>query len=117
VTWTEFELETREDPVFYETFDLNGNGKMLANFSVLFCGWSLRNLSASTLATLDIYDGTDASGTSIFPVTLQSNESSREWFYPGGVLFKNGIYVNVTAQEVKGAVLFRRHPGQTRGYP
>lgn len=104
---SEFELEVRSDPAHWVNFDLNGVGKMLLGFSVVLLGWGIRNLSSSTLATLDIYDGADTSGVVVFPITLQSNESSREWFYPGGVLFKNAVYVNVTAQEVKGSLLYR----------
>lgn len=111
MTYPELELETYEEPAHYIAFDLNGNGKMLANFGLRLCGWSVRNLSSTTLATFDVYDGTDSSGTAIFPVSLAANESSREWFYPGGILMANGLYVNVTAQEVKGAVFYRRHRG------
>lgn len=103
----EFELEVREDPAHWVNFDLNGVGSKLLGFSVRLVGWSIRNMSSTTLATLDIYDGADTSGAVVFPITLQSNESSREWFYPGGVLMKNAVYVNVTAQEVKGSLLYR----------
>lgn len=105
----EIDLEVHEEPVHWVNFDLNGTGKMMFNFSARICGWSIKNLSATTLAVMDIYDGTDTSGVVVFPVTLQSNESSREWFYPGGIVFHNGLYLNVTAQEIKGSILYRRH--------
>lgn len=103
-----FELEVREDPAEYITFDLSGAGRALASFGLTVYGWSLRNVSTTTEAFLDIYDGTDASGIVIFPVNLAGNETSREWFNRG-VDFKNGLYVNVTAQEVKGSLFYRHH--------
>ena len=107
MTFQEIDLEVHEEPAHWVNFDLNGTGKTVLGFSVKLLGWSIRNLSSTTLATLDIYDGTDTSGAVVFPITLQSNESSREWFWPGGVLLKNSVYVNVTAQEVKGALFYR----------
>jgi len=112
VSLQEFELEVREDPAHYIYFDLNATGKMLTNFAVVMCGWSIRNISSTTLATLDVYDGTDATGNPLFPINLSANETSREWFLPGGVLMLDGVYVNVTAQEVKGSIFYRRHWGR-----
>lgn len=109
MTATEFELEVSEDPALWVNFDLNGTGKLVFDCSVRLYGWALKNVSSSTLASLDIYDGTDTSGVPVFPVNLASNETSREW-WNRGVLMRNGVYVNVTAQEVKGALFFRYHP-------
>lgn len=108
----EFELEVRSDPVHYVTFDLNGAGTPLLAFSVVLYGWALRNVSGSTLATLDIYDNNSVAGIPVFPINLAANETSREWFGDRGLMFLNGLYVNVTAQEVKGSIFYRHHrPG------
>lgn len=108
----EIDLEVHSDPAWSLTFDLNGTGKALAAFSVILLGWCMKNVSSSTEATLDIYDGTDATGVTLFPVNLASNETSVVWFGDRGILMRNGVYVNVTAQEVKGALFYRRRwPG------
>lgn len=104
------ELVEVEEPAHYVTFDLNATGKILFNFAVVVYGWSMRNVSATTEATLDVYDGTDTTGNVIFPVNLAGNETNREWFNRG-VRLESGLYVNVTAQEVKGSVFYRRHRG------
>jgi hypothetical protein len=109
VSYPELELEVISEPAWPITFDLNGAGLMLANYAVVLFGWAVRNVSSGTEAKFDIYDGTDASGVPVFPVNLAGNETNREWFGPNGVRFRNGVYVNVTAQEVKGSVIVRRH--------
>lgn len=108
----EFELEVTQDPAHYIAFDLNGAGKALASFSVVVFGWAIRNMSASTLATADLYDGADTSGTLLLPWALASNAFDVKWFGPNGVWFKNGLYVNVTAQEIKGSIFYRHHPSR-----
>lgn len=104
----EVEVEVTEEPAHWQNFDLNATGKMMFNFSVVLFGWSIRNISTTTEALLDIYDGTDTSGVVVFPVNLAGNETNRE-FWNRGVLMRNGVYVNVTAQEVKGSLFYRRH--------
>lgn len=67
-------------------------------------GWSIKNLSTSATAELDMYDAGSASGEIIFPITLAANESSREWFGPDGVLFESGLSLNVAIGAVDGAI-------------
>lgn len=107
----ELDIEVREEPAEYVYFDLNGAGAAVVQFALIVYGWSMRNVSATTEATLDAYDGTDATGKIVFPVNLSGNETNREWFNRG-VLMRNGLYVNVTAQEVKGSIFYRRHRGR-----
>ena len=106
----ELDIEVREEPAHPVYFDLNGAGTAVFSFAVIVYGWSIRNVSTTTEANLDVYDGTDTTGHIIFPVNLAGNETSREWFNRG-VEFKNGLYLNVTAQEVKGSIFFRKHRG------
>lgn len=103
----EVELELHERPAHPITLDVNATGVTVCGFSVILFGWAVRNASATTLASFDVYDGTDHSGVSVFPVNLAANEASREWFGPNGIEFKNGVYFNVTAQHVTGAVFIR----------
>lgn len=106
----ELDLEVREDPAHWINFDLSGAGAVVLGFAVVLYGWSVENNSTTTEAAFDIYDGTDTSGKPVFPVRLSGNETSREWF-DRGVAMLNGVYVNVTAQEVHGALFYCRHRG------
>lgn len=104
------EVELYSRHVQKTPFDLNGAGKVACGFAADLMGWSMRNLSSSTLATIDIYDGPDTSGTPIMCVNLAASTSSNPWFGDAGIRFDNAIYINVTAQEVKGSLFFRRRP-------
>jgi hypothetical protein len=94
-------------PINHVNFDLTGAGALVLGFSCYFLGWTLRNQSASTVATADLYDGADASGIVTFPLSIAAASHSHIWFGPEGVWLENGLYVNVGAQEVKGSVFFR----------
>jgi hypothetical protein len=104
------EVELYGRPVHHAEFDLTSAGTLLAGFSVDVVGWSIRNMSASTLATLDVYDGPDATGKPTVPLAVAANTTDTKWFGDAGVRFKNAVYVNVTAQECKGSIWFRRRP-------
>lgn len=103
----DFELEVSTDPLWRVYFDLNGAGKALVQFSAKLGGFAIRNMSSSSTAAMDFYDGTDTTGNAIVPITLAANESTREYWWPGGVLFKNGVYANVTSGEIKGSIFYR----------
>ena len=102
------ELEVHNEPAHYVAFNLNATGAAVLGFAAVVLGWSMKNASGTTLAALDIYDGTDHTGTSLFPIQLAANQTGRDWFGPNGILFRNGLYINVTAQQVSGAVFYRR---------
>jgi hypothetical protein len=110
VVAVEVELYSRH--VDHVEFDLTGVGKVVAGFSVDLLGWSIRNMSASTVATLDIYDGADTSGSVVVPLVLAANLTDTKWFGDAGVRFRNAVYLNATAQETKGTIWFRRRPQQ-----
>jgi hypothetical protein len=69
-------------------------------------GWSLRE-SAGTpaVAACNIREGS-ASGDIIAVLELAADSSSNVWFGPGGVNAVGGIYFDVVAGEITGAVYF-----------
>lgn len=102
------DIEVHEDPAELYVLQSLAAGKLVAAFSSRFFGWCLQNTSSSTLASLNIYDGADTNGRLIFPINLAANEVSVVSFGSHGLHFKNGIYVNVTAQTVQGSIFYRR---------
>lgn len=103
----ELEVEVRSEPAHYRYFDLNGAGLVLLGFSVILFGYALRNVSTSVTAAMDLYDGGDASGSPIFPLTFAASESIGDWFGDQGIWMQNGLYANVTSGEVRGSVFYR----------
>ena len=107
----ELDLEVHEDPVHYVYLDLNATGRLVFSFAVVLHGWSLANPASGATAAANLYDGTDTTGQPIFPLSFADSESVGDWFGDRGILLKNGLYVNVTSGEVKGAIFYRRHRG------
>lgn len=71
-------------------------------------GWSLRNTDAGNPATLELYDGPDATaGTLVASVQLVAGASSSASFAPGGLGLTRGLFVDVVAGAVTGAVYLR----------
>ena|ERR1700749_1208473 len=103
----EVELEVKEDHASYRSFDLSGTGALLIGFGSDIYGWSFKNMSTSTAADIDLYDGPDASGIAAIPVQIPASQTDTKWFGPNGVRFKNGVYANVTTGEVKGSLFYR----------
>ena len=100
--------ETLEEPhVRYIYFDVSSAAKLLLGFSVDIYGWSLKNVSTSTAADIDLYDGTDTSGVPALPIQIPSSTTDTKWFGPNGVRFYNAVYANVTTGEVKGSIFYR----------
>lgn len=94
-------LDRTARPLFLGADFTNGP---LSNARVALMGWSIKNLSSSAAAELDIYNSGSASGDVVFPVTLAGNESSREWFGPNGILLDSGLAVAVQSGSVSGAM-------------
>lgn len=73
-----------------------GNGRIVYR--------AVKESTGAALAEVDLYDGSNATGILIEPVTLIANESARDWFMPGGVEFDNGLFVNVTSGTVSASI-------------
>ncbi len=58
-------------------------------------------------STVKFYDGTSASGTLVFQVTTTAGVPSNFAFPDGGIVFKNGMFVDVDAHTVQATVAFR----------
>lgn len=88
-----------------EIRQINTGGKdsLAATAGGRLMGWSVRE-TAGAQATVYLRDGTDSSGLIIAPIELAPNESTRDSYFPGGLSFVNGLFVDVVAGQVEGAV-------------
>lgn len=67
-------------------------------------GFTVRNTSASAVATIRIWDNLNAaSGTLLDTVQLQASESAREW-YERGERSMIGVYFEIVAGAVEGSI-------------
>ena len=84
-------------------FPASSAGLVALGGSGLLVGIGVRE-TAGAAAAFDVLDGTTSGGNVIVPYTLAANQSVREWFAPWGIDFTNGLFVNITAGTVRGAL-------------
>lgn len=70
-------------------------------------GYAIRNASATDPASVVLRDGRDGDGDLVVPLELAAGESARDWFGPGGLNLSAGLFVDVVAGVVDGAVYLR----------
>ena len=75
----------------------------LAGAAGRLVGWSFRE-TAGAVATLYLRDGRDSTGDIIAALQLAPNESTRDSYFPGGLGFQLGLFVDVAAGTVEGSV-------------
>lgn len=74
---------------------------------VRLMGWSLKETTGAATAAFELYDGNDVTGQSLAPVTLQANESIRDWFGATGIICERGLFINVTSGSVRGTLFMK----------
>jgi len=67
-------------------------------------GYSIRETSGTGVATVRFHDGVDAGGDILMPIQLAAGESARDWLMPHGIAFVNGLFCEVVAGTIEGAV-------------
>lgn len=68
-------------------------------------GYSIAGGAAG--ATVYLRDGVDADGALVATFTLAADESTSAWFGPGGLNLSRGLFVDVAAGSIEGAVYLR----------
>lgn len=108
---TAIELAVYLDPSRHAEWTLTSGGKIVTGFSVRLMGWTAAETSGSAGCTINVYDGTDTSGSIVLPIKLASGQSSTDWYGPNGILFKNGVYVSMGSGASEGSVFFNHVRG------
>jgi hypothetical protein len=105
-------LEVREEPARHSEWNLSAGAVTVLDMAVILKGWSATETSGSAGAAVDIYDEASHTGVPVLPVRLAAGESAEAWYGPDGILFKNGVHLNVSAGAARGSVFYRRaHTG------
>lgn len=86
---------------------------LFAQGPVRLMGWALTESTGAAAAACELYDGNDATGQSLAPIQLGTNESIRDWFGAHGILAERGLYLNVTAGSVRGTLFVEIPPAAT----
>lgn len=77
-------------------------GGLLAPGDGLLAGFNVRETSGTTSALVKFHDGYDANAPLIGVASLAPNESVRDWYLPGSIPYRYGLYVNIVTGAVEG---------------
>lgn len=72
--------------------------------SVRLMGYSFKESTGAATAQIAILDGGSVAGSPVVFIDLIANESTRDWFGPGGILIKSGLFLQVIAGSVTGVI-------------
>jgi hypothetical protein len=105
----EVELEVHERPALHTEWIVSAGSYTVCGFSVVLYGWTATETTGSAAASVDIYDNSDHAGYPVLPVRLAQGESAEAWYGDCGILFKDGVHVNVSSGAARGSIFFRHH--------
>lgn len=83
---------------------LTGSNQAIKTQTGTYYGFSVHETTGTGTALIRIYDNASAaSGTILDVIALAAGESARE-FYPTGLRYLSGVYVNVVSGSIEGSV-------------
>lgn len=89
-------------------FTLNAAGEPITQRFAELMGYSMIESTGAAAATVNIYNGADASGQLVATIALASGASTTKHFGDLGVECDTGLYVDVATGSVKGSIWFRQ---------
>lgn len=78
--------------------------ELLIGGASLLTYYNVTESTASGTARVRLWDGTGTDGALIASITLTANESTRDLIPPPGLLVRTGLFLEVVAGAVEGAV-------------
>ena len=79
-------------------------GGILIPGAGLIAGFNLHETTGASTAYVKIHDGSDANAPVMLFISLAAGESSRDWYFPGGLKFKYGVYVEIVSGSIEGVM-------------
>ena len=83
-----------------------GSRVLTARRSV-FTGWSLLESTGTAGASVELYNGQDATGTKVATIALSAGSADHEALGAGGVYCDAGLYLRVVSGSVTGSIWAR----------
>lgn len=95
------------DPVIPVPFGPITVGAIPLTGDCLLIGWAVKESTGTASCSFDIFDGIDATGTRVAPVTLSPGQSVRDWTTAPGIDLKVGVFIRVNSGQVEGTLWLR----------
>ena len=83
---------------------------LVSGSSEVLAGFALQATPAGGDALVILRDGTDGTGVELVPVSIRAGSRAVQAFDGRGPSFVDGVYIDVVAGEISGAIFLRRQP-------
>ena len=70
----------------------------------LIAGFNFHETSGTNPAFIKIHDGGDENAPTMLYISLAPGESTRDWYFPGGLKFRYGVYVEIVTGTIEGVM-------------
>lgn len=88
-----------------QAINISGASQALITAPVRYNGFSIRETTGTTAATVVLWDSASAaSGPILDEITLQGGQSAREYYADNGVEAAFGVFVQVVSGAVAGSI-------------
>ncbi len=95
------------DPIISLPFGPTAANVVILTGDALVLGWAVKESTGLAAASFSLFDGADATGTRIAPVTLNQGQSVRDMLPPPGVDALVGVFLRVDSGTVEGSIFMR----------
>jgi len=79
-------------------------GVVVASGANLLLGWAFIETTGTAGASLTIFDGSNANGSIVAPISLTSGQSTRDWLGAPGLFAQRGLFVALNSGSIQGAL-------------
>lgn len=94
-------------PVMPVSFPGITGGVLLVHTAADVCGWTIRETTGTDAASVEIYDGADATGTPLAKLAIPAGHTSVVSAGFMGIRARSGVYVLVASGTADGVVWVR----------
>lgn len=69
-------------------------------------GWAFQETTNAAGAVLTLHDGADDTAPLVVPITLATNESTRDYPPGNGILLRTGLFLEMVSGTVQGSIWY-----------
>jgi hypothetical protein len=70
----------------------------------LIAGFNLHETTGVSPAFVKVHDGADIGAPTMLFISLGPGESTRDWYFPGGLKFRHGLYIEIVTGAIEGVM-------------
>lgn len=83
---------------------ISSYGGFLSAGNGLIAGFNLHETTGTASAFVKVHDGADANAPTMLFISLGPGESTRDWYFPGGLRYQSGLYIEIVSGAIEGVM-------------